>query len=88
MPSLFVVVTGLPKGARVEKQTMLHTGRQPINSEDDDMEAALVRSNTDGMKSIRTAPPEYYLRSSQSYMGQEVPWSISNSGFLENMSYL
>ena len=37
-PTLFVVVFALPKGALVEKQVLLHTGRFVVEDEDGDLE--------------------------------------------------
>lgn len=46
-PTLFIVVKALPKGAMVEKQVLLHTGRCEVVDEDD------------GEMSIQDRPPVY-----------------------------
>lgn len=47
VPTLFVSVAALPKGAKIEKQTLVHTGRAPPpNDEDDEEDEVLVQKTS------------------------------------------
>lgn len=49
-PTLFVSVSSLPKGAKIEKQTFVHAGRVPYSEEEeeDDEYSSLLTSTNDG----------------------------------------
>jgi hypothetical protein len=49
VPSLFVAVAGLPKEARIEKQTLYHTGRSNDQGDEDTSEEAIRQKNSTGM---------------------------------------
>lgn len=65
MLTLFVAVRALPKGAKVEKQTLLHTGRPPpAEAQDDgdsDEEPSLVDASTEGESRVKNTSDREYI---------------------------
>ncbi|KAI9001096.1 hypothetical protein BD414DRAFT_452111 [Trametes punicea] len=66
VPTLFVVVTELPKGALVEKQVILHTGQCDVEDDDGTM--------------VRRSVLPYYEQGQYEGLGGQVSWEVSRFG--------
>ncbi|RXW24621.1 hypothetical protein EST38_g1243 [Candolleomyces aberdarensis] len=62
VPSLFVAVAALPKEARIEKQTLYHTGRSEYQNDEDTSEEAIHRENCTELKRSGDALLQFHKR--------------------------